>query len=92
MTKVEGPNVALTARPVDMAWPHGLALARQGRGIIELSVAESVSLGEKNVGFCVCAVRQLMTWQFVQWSLLVRSALCQMKMDHTSGLTLYPGF
>ena len=61
MTKVEGPNVALTARPrpVDMAWPHGLALARQGREIIELSVAESVSLGEKNVGFCVCAVRQL---------------------------------
>ena len=51
MTKVEGPNVALTARPVDMAWPHGLALARQGREIIELSVAESASLGGKERWF-----------------------------------------
>ena len=27
----------------------------------------------------------------IQWSPLVRSAFCPMKIDHTSGLTLHPG-
>ena len=46
---------------------------------------------------CTCSpfrVQRFISWvmSVIQSSPLVRSAFCPMKIDHTNGLTLYPGY